>query len=98
MKIRYTESAADELEQSISYFRDQAPSLVADFAGSIDDAVAQLLDNPYLAQESEMPGVRRWYIRRFRHSIFYAVEGDAIVILLIRHATRRWPWEPEGSG
>ena len=85
MKVRYTDPAADELEQSISYFREHAPSLVADFADSIDDAVAQLLDSSYMAQETDMPGVRRWYIRRFRYSIFYAVESDEIVILHIQH-------------
>jgi len=93
MKVRYSDPATDELEASISYFRDHAPSLVADFADSIDDAVAQLLDNPYLVQETDMPGVRRWYIRRFRYSIFYVIEGDELVILHIRHAARRWPWE-----
>ena len=93
MKLRYTEPAADDFENGISYFREHAPSLVADFADSIDGAIAQLLDNPYLVQETDMPGVRRWYIRRFRYSIFYVIEGDELVILHIRHAARRWPWE-----
>ena len=97
MKVRYTDPAADELEMSISYFRDHAPSFVADFADSIDDAVAQIRDNPYLVQETDMPGVRRWHIRRFRYSIFYTVEGDDIVILHIQHAARRWPWKREDS-
>jgi plasmid stabilization system protein ParE len=95
MKLRYTDPAADELEECISYFLDHVPSLIADFADSIDAAVAQLVDNPYMAQETEKPGVRRWYIRRFRYSIFYTVEGDEIVILHIRHAARRRPWERE---
>lgn len=59
MKVRYTEPAAEELETIIAYFRDMAPSVVADFAASIDNAVSQLLDNPYLVQETEKPGVRR---------------------------------------
>jgi plasmid stabilization system protein ParE len=93
MKVRYTEPAAEELEAIISYFREIAPSVVAHFADSIDEAVAQLLDNPYLVQETEKPGVRRWYLRRFRYSIFFTVEGDDLVILHIQHAARRWPWE-----
>jgi plasmid stabilization system protein ParE len=60
MRVRYTEPAAEELETIISYFRDVAPSVVADFADSIDDAVSQLLDYPYLVQETDKPGVRRW--------------------------------------
>src|SRR5262245_21132161 len=98
MKLRYTDPAANDLENGISYFREHAPSLVADFADSIDNAIGQLLDNPYLVQETEMPGIRRWYIRRFRYSIFYAVEGDEVVILHIRHAARRWQWEGGEEG
>jgi len=93
MKLRYTDPATDELEQSISYFREHAPAFVVDFAESIDDAATQLLHNPYLAQETEISGIQRWYVPRFRYSIFYAIEGDEVVILHIRHAARRWPWE-----
>jgi len=95
MKVRYTEPAALELDESISYLRDNAPAVVAAFADSIDDAVAQLLEHPWSAQETEMRGVRRKYIRRFRYVIFYAVEDDEVVILHIRHAARRWPWVEE---
>jgi len=63
MKLRYTDPATVELEQSISYFRAHAPAFVVDFAESIDDAATQLLHNPYLAQETEISGIRRWYVR-----------------------------------
>ena len=95
MKLRYTDPATEELQQSISYFREHAPSSVADFADSIDPAAAQIVENPYLAQATEIPKIRRWYIRRFKYSIFYTIEGDEVVILHIRHAARRSPWEDE---
>ena len=93
MKIRYTDPAADDLEESISYFRDHVSSLVADFADCVDNAVAEILANPYAVQETEWRGIRRWHIQRFRYSIFYAIEDQEIVILHIRHAARQWPWE-----
>jgi len=93
MKVRYTDSAARDLEECLSYLREQAPVLVAEFADAVDNAIAELLLNPYSAQETEKSGIRRKYIRRFKHSIFYAVEGDEIVVLHIRHAARRWPFE-----
>jgi len=96
MKVRYTQPAARELEAAISYFLEHAPSVVVDFAHSIDRALARLLDHPYSAEETEKRGVRRVYIRRFRYSIFYTVEGDDVVILHIRHAVRRRPWEEPG--
>jgi plasmid stabilization system protein ParE len=46
-----------------------------------------------LAQQTEKLGIRRWYIRRFRYSIFYMLLSDEVIILNIRHAARRWPWE-----
>ena len=95
MKVRYTEPAAAELAEIISYFRECAPRLAADLADSVDDALALLADNPNLAQATEMPGIRRWHIRRFRYSIFYTVESDELVVLHIRHAARRWPWEQQ---
>ena len=92
MKIRYTDPASDDLEESISYLREHAPAVVIDFADAVDKAISELLLNPYSAQETEKRGIRRKYIRRFRHSIFYMVEEDEIVILHIRHAARRSPF------
>jgi plasmid stabilization system protein ParE len=88
MRVRYTDSAADELEEIISYLHKVAPSIVTGFADAIDTAVSQLLDNPYLVQETEMPGIRRWYIRRFRHSILYCRERRA---RHSSHSARRAP-------
>jgi len=92
MKIRYTDPASGDLEESISYLREHAPAVVIDFADAVDKAISELLLNPYSAQETEKRGIRRKYIRRFRHSIFYTVEEDEIVILHIRHAARRSPF------
>jgi toxin ParE1/3/4 len=93
MRVRYTDPAAFDLDQCVSYFIQFVPASAKAFADSIDDAIARLVDNPYSAQETEMPGIRQVYIRRFRYRIFYTVEGDEVVILHIRHAARRWPWE-----
>jgi toxin ParE1/3/4 len=95
MRVRYTDTALVEIDQAVSYLLEHHPPSSATFADLIDAAVAQLLDHPYSAEETEMRGVRRMYIRRFRYSIFYAVAEDEIVILHVRHASRRWPWEDE---
>jgi plasmid stabilization system protein ParE len=95
MRVRYTDPASQELDASISYLLEHTPAIAADFADHVDDAIAQLLLYPYSAQETEMSGVRRKYVRRFQYSIFYTVERDEIVILHVRHAARQWPWEAE---
>lgn len=98
MKIRYTATAAREFAQAVDYLLDHAPHVAGDFADSIDRAVQQLLENPYSAQKTEAQGVRRKYVREFRYSLFNLVEAglDELVILNIRHAARRWPWEHHG--
>jgi len=95
MKTRYTETALLEVEAAVSHLLERNPSSAAAFADLIDAAVARLLDHPLSAEETEIAGVRRVYIRRFRYSMFYTVAGEEIVILHIRHAARRWPWEIE---
>lgn len=95
MRVRYTDPATDDLEEIIEYFRVNVPSLVGELANAIDEAVSKLLDNPLVVQETEKSGVRRYFIRRFRYSIFFTVENDELIILHIRHAARRWPWEEQ---
>jgi toxin ParE1/3/4 len=97
MKTRYTETALLEIGGAVSYLLERSPSSAATFADLIDAAVARLLDHPHSAEETEIRGVRRVYIRRFRYSMFYTVDGDEIVILHVRHAARRWPWEDEAQ-
>jgi toxin ParE1/3/4 len=98
MRAQYTETALRELTSAVSYLLERRPSSAAAFADLVDAAVIRILDHPYSAEETEMAGVRRVYIRRFRYSVFYTVEGEEIVILHICHAARRWPWEEEHSG
>jgi plasmid stabilization system protein ParE len=98
MKIRHTETARREFDDAVDYLIKHAPAVAADFADSIENAEAELLRNPYSAQETELRGVRRKYIQRFRYGLFYMVDekADELIIMNIRHAARRWPWEPRG--
>jgi plasmid stabilization system protein ParE len=64
MKLRYTATASRELDQAISYFLENAPSYTEAFIAHIEAATARLLEYPLGAQESDMPGIRRAYVRR----------------------------------
>ncbi len=95
MKIRYTATARRELNDAVDYLLQSAPAVAAAFVDSIESTVAELIQNPLSAQETEQKGVRRKYIRRFRYGLFYMVDQAAgeLIIMNIRHAARRWPWE-----
>lgn len=67
MKVRYTATARREFEQTVDYLLEHAPRVASAFADSVEQAVSELMDHPLSAQETDHPGVRRKYIRRFRH-------------------------------
>jgi plasmid stabilization system protein ParE len=95
MKVRYTKTAQRELNEAVDYLLKHAPAVAAAFVDSIESAQAELLLNPYSAQETELTGVRRKYIRRFRYGLFYMIDEQTgeLIILNIRHAAQQWPWE-----
>jgi plasmid stabilization system protein ParE len=96
MRVRYTDTAAHELDKGIEYLTEHAPLIVVEFADAIAQGVKDLTEFPFSAQKTEKKGVRRKYVRRFHYSIFYAVENDEIIVLHIRHAAQRLPWEDDG--
>lgn len=95
MKIRYTATARRELSEAVEYLLEHAPQVAGDFVDSIEQAAAELLRNPYSAQETELRGIQRKYIHRFRYGLFFMVDeaADELIVMNIRHVARRWPWE-----
>jgi plasmid stabilization system protein ParE len=95
MKVRYTATAGREFDQAVDYLLQNAPHIAPAFADSIEHAIAELVENPLSAQETELAGVRRKYLRRFRYAVFYSIDrnADELLILNIRHVARRWPWQ-----
>jgi toxin ParE1/3/4 len=95
MKCRWTRTGAAEFDQSADYLLKHAPHVAAKFADSIDAAIREILEYPYSAQQTERAGVFRKYVSAFHYAIFYTVDtaSDELVILNVRHAARRWPWQ-----
>lgn len=91
MKLRYTETAAVELEEILDYVSERNPSAARTLASRIEKSIQVLADFPELAQLTDEPGVRRLPIGRYPYVIFYSAERDAIVILHIRHTARLTP-------
>jgi plasmid stabilization system protein ParE len=91
--VRYTATARRELSNGIEYLAQHAPSVVGAFADAIERALKDVAEFPFSAQETEKQGVRRKYVRRFHYCIFYVIADDEVVVLHIRHAAQRLPWE-----
>jgi plasmid stabilization system protein ParE len=93
MKVRYTATAAVELDQILAYLAERNRSAAAALALRIETTISGLVEFPEMAQMTDEPGTRRMPVGRYPFLIFYTVEGDELVILHIRHTARRPPWE-----
>src|SRR5262245_24239293 len=65
--MKYTEAARRELREAVQFLRDIDPILLATFAAEVERTLSALRAYPHSAQETDLPGVRRSYIRRFRY-------------------------------
>lgn len=55
----------------------------------IEHRIAWLADFPLIAPETSKHGVRALTIVRFPYKVYYAVRGDELWIIHIRHTARR---------
>jgi toxin ParE1/3/4 len=93
MKVRYTATALRELDELLAYIADRNTTAAASIRARVEALVEQLSNFPFLAQETELKGIRSVPLGSYPYNIFYTVEADEIVILRIRHGARRPLWE-----
>jgi plasmid stabilization system protein ParE len=93
MKVRYTDTAAVELDRILAYIANRNRAAGVALAFRIERTISSLVEFPEMAQMTDEPGIRRMPVGRYPFLIFYTVEADELVILHIRHTARRLPWE-----
>jgi toxin ParE1/3/4 len=94
MKVRYTETALREVDGIFAYIADYNVVAAAAVVERVDELVEQLSEFPYLAQETDIAGVRKFPLGRFPYVVYYTVQQDEVIILHIRHGARRPPSFP----
>ncbi|MEA2877165.1 MAG: toxin ParE1/3/4 [Hyphomicrobiales bacterium] len=96
MKVRYTVPAQVDLDDLYNFVSDNNPFAAERIKRQIRVDAELLGELPYIARESDYPGIRIRKVRRYPYLIFYSVQEDEVHILRVRHGARRWPWEDEG--
>lgn len=89
MRVRYTATALIEIDQIFSYIAEHSRSAAISFRERIERTVELLGEIPEMAQIADESGVRRTPVRSYPFVIFYAVAGDELVVLHVRHAAKR---------
>jgi len=96
MKFRYTARALAEIDEIFSYIaKDNLPAAHR-VIGHIEHTVELIGKLPKMGRVKYRQVVRMLPVRRFpQYLVFYAIENNEVVILNVRHAARRRPWEDD---
>ena len=86
--VRYHEAAEDELLHEIGYLELRANGLGRRFLTEVR-RVEKLISQFPEATAEIRPGIRKRILRKFRYSLIYSTEKDALLILAVAHHSRR---------
>lgn len=89
MKVRYTPRARADREKIFDYLVARNPQAARKVVGLITQRVNDLGDNPQLGHRTNRPGVHTLWVAPYPHRIFYRIDGDEVVMVQIRHTSRR---------
>jgi toxin ParE1/3/4 len=89
MRIRYTPRARNDLDEIFQYINPRNPRGAANVLRAIDASVELLAKNARASVRSDDPDIRVKTVSRYPYRIFYRIEGEAVAIVHIRHASRR---------
>lgn len=90
--IRWTETAASDLQNIHDYIAKDSPTVAQSVAARLYDAVSHLADAPDMGRpvpERNESGLRE--LVRPPYRIVYEREPDAVIILTVFHAARMFP-------
>jgi toxin ParE1/3/4 len=88
MKVRFTERAADELENIVSYLQERSPTGALNVQRSFRESLGLLSQYPGVGRRQSVDGIRKLKVSRYPYLIYYSIEDATaeILILAIRHA------------
>jgi plasmid stabilization system protein ParE len=83
-----SEPQADlEIEATFHWYENEQPGLGLDFLNELRATYDRIVRGPLKYQELKST-IRRALVRRFPYAVYFAVEGDFIVVLAVLHASR----------
>lgn len=91
MRIVWFRSAIADLEEARAYIANDDPEAARRVASSIVSAVDRLARHPALGRPGRVSGTRELVVAGSPYMIPYRVRDDAVEILRVLHARRRWP-------
>ena len=91
MRVKWLRSALANLEAEAEYIARDNPAAAARVVTTINRAVQTLRRFPALGRPGRVPGTRELVVSSTPYIIPYRVRNNAVEILRVFHAARRWP-------
>ena len=92
MNIVWSPEAIEDLVSLRAYIAEDNPAAARRVVLHLIRSVEQLLpDNPQIGRPGRVPGTRELVIPRTPYIVPYRLQRNAIQILRVYHAARRWP-------
>jgi toxin ParE1/3/4 len=91
VRVRWLRRALRNLDEEAEYIARDNPDAAARTVQRIATAVDQLTNHPASGRIGRVPGTRELVITGTPYIVPYRVRGDAVEILRVFHAARKWP-------
>ncbi len=92
MSVRYRARALSNIDEIYAYLHKRSPRGAQNVLRAIYAGIDLIGTRPLAGTQTHKDGIRVKLITRYRYKIFYRVTSDAVIIVHIRHMSRRlWP-------
>ena len=91
IKLRWTETAAADLERIADYLSEHAPEHVVRIVRAIYTAPVKLVDFPGMGRPGKVDGTRELVLESLPYLVVYTHTGQTIHVVRILHGAQRWP-------
>jgi toxin ParE1/3/4 len=91
VRIEWLRGALANLNAEAEYIARDNPAAARRMVAAITEAVEHLREHPAMGRHGRVPGTRELVIPDTPYIIPYRVRGNAVEILRVFHAARRWP-------
>ena len=93
MRVRWLRRALRNLDEEAEYIARDDPDAASRTVQRIASAIEQLTTQPASGRVGRVPGTRELVITGTPYIVPYRVRADAVEILRVFHAARKWPDE-----
>lgn len=91
LRVKVAAKAAAQIRRAAAWWAENRPAAPGAVAKDVGDSIMLLAEQPgigTLYEGARTPAVRRLFLRRIGHFLYYRAAGDTLEVLALWHARR----------